>query len=245
MVQMNTWVKTPYGARFLQLETAIVSKFLSSCVGYHMLLLGEPCFQSSLIHQGIQHPVVVHPFSENEHHYSYLRCRQDKLAVQSDAVDYLYLAHCLESANNSHEILREAYRVLVPEGYVIITGFNPWSLMGICRPLFKWFKKMPAWRKFYSLSKIKDWLSLLDFEVIETKTYLFHPPINAKRVLRITHWFERFCGMCFPFFGGSYFIVAKKRIIPLSLIKPRWHAQAVTLGEELVNPPALTDVSER
>ena len=43
------------------------------------------------------------------------------------------LPHVLEFDANPHQILREVERVLVPEGSVVVTGFNPYSLWGARR----------------------------------------------------------------------------------------------------------------
>ncbi len=44
------------------------------------------------------------------------------------------LPHVLEFAAEPHRILREVERVLVPEGQVVIAGFNPLSLWGASAP---------------------------------------------------------------------------------------------------------------
>jgi hypothetical protein len=41
------------------------------------------------------------------------------------------LPHALELARDPHHALREVERVLVPEGRVVISGFNPASLWGL------------------------------------------------------------------------------------------------------------------
>ena len=41
------------------------------------------------------------------------------------------MPHILEFADEPHQVLREVERVLVPEGHLVITGFNPASLWGL------------------------------------------------------------------------------------------------------------------
>jgi SAM-dependent methyltransferase len=41
------------------------------------------------------------------------------------------MAHALEFHDDPHQILREVERVLIPEGELIITGFNPISIWGL------------------------------------------------------------------------------------------------------------------
>ncbi|VVE68828.1 SAM-dependent methyltransferase [Pandoraea pnomenusa] len=56
--------------------------------------------------------------------------RFDELPIATASTDLVVLPHVLEFAENPHDILREVERILVPEGQVIITGFNNLSLWG-------------------------------------------------------------------------------------------------------------------
>ena len=60
--------------------------------------------------------VVVHDFAE--------------LPFASQSLDLVVLPHALEFAAEPHRVLREVERVLIPEGQVIVCGFNPASLWG-------------------------------------------------------------------------------------------------------------------
>ena len=43
------------------------------------------------------------------------------------------MPHVLEFEARPHDTVREAQRVLVPEGTLVVSGFSPWSLMGLWR----------------------------------------------------------------------------------------------------------------
>jgi len=53
------------------------------------------------------------------------------LPFAAASIDLVLLPHVLEFASNPHQVLREVERVLVPEGQVVIAGFNPISLFGL------------------------------------------------------------------------------------------------------------------
>ncbi|WP_223717365.1 class I SAM-dependent methyltransferase, partial [Escherichia fergusonii] len=60
-----------------------------------------------------------------------LRCDFHALPFPANSLDLVVLPHALELASDPHETLREVERVLVPEGRVVILGFNPASLWGL------------------------------------------------------------------------------------------------------------------
>ena len=59
-----------------------------------------------------------------------LTCDFTELPFASHSLDLVVLPHVLEFSTDPHQVLREVERVLIPEGQVIICGFNPTSLWG-------------------------------------------------------------------------------------------------------------------
>ena len=53
------------------------------------------------------------------------------LPIADDSADFVLLAHALEAADDPKSVLREAVRVLRPEGRIFIIGFNPFSLLAL------------------------------------------------------------------------------------------------------------------
>ena len=163
-----------------------------------------------------------------------VRCEPSQLPFMTNSIDLLQLPHALEFSANPHQTLREAERVLVPEGHIMISGFNPISSWGIKRLLAK-DEGYPWNGNFMTLLRIKDWLALLGFEVTATRMACYAPPF------RNPSWLGRFQGMGkaggsrWPMMGGIYFIIAKKRVLGMRLIRPSW--QAAKLKSKLVPTP--------
>src|SRR5881392_2324784 len=65
-----------------------------------------------------------------------------QLPLASQSVDLIALPHVLESHEDPHEVLREAERVLMPEGQIVISGFNTASLWR-ARQVFAFEKSAP------------------------------------------------------------------------------------------------------
>jgi SAM-dependent methyltransferase len=218
-LSLRSWITNNVGSYLLEQEQKQFSRIVNNPFGDYFMLLGEPAFLNCTDSCKIKNKVILHshPIVSRDKGLR-LSSRQDKLAVKCSSVDAIYLAHCLEMSNNPHEVLREAYRILAPEGTIIITGFNPVSLWGIWR-LFAQISKVAPWQaKFLGINKLCDWLALLGFDRTDIVRFIYVPPINNTNILRKFAWLERF-GQRFALpFSGAYMIVAKKRILSLTPI---------------------------
>jgi SAM-dependent methyltransferase len=154
------------------------------------------------------------------------------LPVQSDSVDVVVLPHTLEFETAPHDTLREVERILVAEGHAVILGFNPFSLWGLWR-LFRWNRRAhPPWHgAFRSMLRIKDWLALLGFDIVLIRTFFFRPPLRHVGMMRRLAWLERLGGRLWPYLGGAYIVVARKRVVTLTPIKPRWRPRRSLLPD--------------
>src|SRR6202142_1225286 len=61
----------------------------------------------------------------------------DTLPFRSDSIDAIFLPHTLELVEDPYAVLREAERVLIAEGCLMICGFNPFSGWGVRRAFAK------------------------------------------------------------------------------------------------------------
>jgi SAM-dependent methyltransferase len=230
------WWQTPLGQAFIHAETIEVSKIFPTLFGYHLLLLGESSFIPTLANSPITHKVWIHVDRDQAQNCSELIARHDKLPIIADSVDVIYLAHRLAFVNNPHEALREAFRILIPEGHLIISNFNPWSLWGLWRWITRRIKRSPWDGQFISITRLKDWLALLGFEVIQVDPFFFRPPIAHLGLLRHLEWLEKMGRWCYPYWGGGYVLLAKKRIITLTPIRPVFNKQEKVVVTGVVEP---------
>jgi len=227
--RLRDWWASPLGVAFLKSEEAHVKKMLPQLFGYHLLVLGEPVFLQCVQESPITHRVALHPYTSTLATSSTLTARHDKLPIISDGVDLIYLAHSLPFIKNPHEVLREVFRVLIGEGHVIISNFNPWSIWGLWRWCVHYIKRVPWDGDFISVARLKDWLALLGFDVLQVNRYFFRPPISHPVLLQRLAWLEK-CGSWFwPFFGAGYVLLARKRVITLTPIRPIFDTQSKVL----------------
>ena len=152
-----------------------------------------------------------------------------QLAVAEDAVDLVVMPHTLERVPNPHHVLREAKRVLAGEGKLVLFGFNPWSTWGIPG----WFGagSYPWMEKFIGETRLRDWLALLEFEIIGAKRFFYRPPINNEKFLSRTQFVERIAARWLPIPPSAYMILARKKIIGVTPIPVNFkHSETLVNG---------------
>ncbi|HQU49969.1 MAG TPA: class I SAM-dependent methyltransferase [Casimicrobiaceae bacterium] len=143
------------------------------------------------------------------------------LPFAENSIDLVVMPHALEFTDDPHLMLREAHRVMRPEGQIVIAGFNPFSLYGAKRYFGR--EQTPPWNgNFIGLWRVKDWLSLLGFDVVGGRLDGYAPPISNERWLQRFAWFEKAGDRWWPIAGGVYFLRATKKVAGMRVITPAW-----------------------
>lgn len=80
------------------------------------------------------------------------------IPLLGSSVDACVLAHTLDYTSDPHQVLREVERVLTADGWLILSGFNPHSLVGAGR-LFRRLRRHQPWRtRMFAPERVTDWL---------------------------------------------------------------------------------------
>ncbi|HEX5538531.1 MAG TPA: methyltransferase domain-containing protein [Methylophilaceae bacterium] len=222
------WLQTALGNYLQAQEQALFDHAASDVFGFNAVQVGM--LQMDFLRNS-RMPFCVKTDTDG----GAVHCDPSQLPFMTASIDLLQLPHVLEFSENPHQTLREAERVLVPEGHIMISGFNPISTWGLKR-LAAGREGYPWDGNFLPLLRIKDWLALLGFELMATRMACYAPPC------RNPAWLGRFRGLdkagdrWWPMMGGIYFIVAKKRVLGMRLIRPNW--QAAKLKPRLVATPS-------
>ena len=161
----------------------------------------------------------------------------EELPLASDSIDVVVLHHGLDFTDDSHKLLREVTRVLRPGGQLLIIGFNPYSYWGIWK-LFKRKINLPWRGRFISRRRLSDWLQLLDLQIDSVSYGLHFPPLNLSRMLKHAQRMESFGSKIRSPFGGAYFILCVKQVVPITPILQRWR----TLRTRATAIPAAENV---
>lgn len=164
-----------------------------------------------------------------------LRARPEELPLAGQSIDLVALPHQLEFSPNPHQLLREAERVLRPEGRLLLAGFNPLSLWGMKRMVCE--RSDYPWNgRFMHLARIKDWLSLLGFELLAGRMVCYAPPVNRTAWLHRFRFMEAAGDRWWALGGGVYLLHAVKRVRGMRLIAPRWEEN--WLARPVLAPPS-------
>lgn len=213
------WFATPLGQYLLESELKYVDNAVADVFGYNALQLGLTG-HDFLRASRIPFKCRIAPAGAVE-----LRADFYDLPIESNSVDLLLLPHALEFSVHPHQILREVQRVLMPKGHAVITCFNPWSLWGL-RRLFSHTQNAYPWcGKFITLSRLKDWLSLLELEVDSGRMGFYRPPCVQDKWLQRFHFMEAAGDRWWPIAGGVYFLRVVKHVRGMRVILPQWREQ--------------------
>lgn len=224
--QLQDWFASEQGNLLLEDEIVKTTQQLHALFGYHILQIGNIGGRNFLDGSKISHKMIAGLIpDEQSKQSSGFCCDSSNFPIAADSIDVVLLPHVLEFEVNPHQVLRESERVLIGEGHVVILGFNPLSLWGLWRLFLAW-RERPPWKGHYiGLTRIKDWLKLLDFEVVRLERFYFRPPFRSLKLLQKLEFMEQLGRFCWPWLGGVYLLVAKKRVVHLTPIKLQWRAR--------------------
>jgi SAM-dependent methyltransferase len=215
-----SWQDITHGRKIKQDINDYLENWWPRFFGYHLLQVGNLSCELDVSACQIKHQVGVAEGSQ----LADVRADIDELPFAHHSVDTTILSHCLEFCPDPHHLIREAHRVLIPDGHLVISGFNPYSFCGLAKLLYSRSERYPWCGRFFTPARIKDWLHLLGFEVLEEKR-LFFSSLTRKNSLSEYALWNKFCTNHLTKFGSIYILVAKKRELPLTPIKPKWRAR--------------------
>ncbi|MBI5451287.1 MAG: methyltransferase domain-containing protein [Gammaproteobacteria bacterium] len=242
MEGLHDWYRTSALGRWLRVaEQRELEAVLSNLFGYHMIQIGAAYDDGLYKSCRIPHQCIVDGlFSLNADDLVQRRTGvvsvPESLPILSGSIDVVVLPHTLEFAVDPYEVVREVDRVLIPEGHVIILGFNPWSLWGGVRALRYRSDRFPWCGKFRSMSRIREWLRLVGFDTVLCRTSCFRPPLVHEPTLRRLEFMERLGGRYARNRGGVYLLLGKKRVATLTPVRPVWKPRRVVVSDLVKSP---------
>ncbi|MYM62335.1 class I SAM-dependent methyltransferase [Pseudomaricurvus sp. HS19] len=234
MQGLQGWEKTPLAQALFSQQQDQLGEHLGQLFGYHLLELSNFRVTGLSKESLINHRFRLAPIDGFE---AGALAQWEALPLESESIDVVILHHVLEFSGNPHQVLREANRVLIPHGHLLILGFNPWSLQGLYKVFAQWLGAGDLWRRrSLRAGRVIDWLQLLDCEPVEVNYGFYRLPINHEGTLRRTGFLESLGQKCRLPFGGYYLLVARKEVGAAILAKPSW--KGINPMELVIGKPA-------
>lgn len=142
--------------------------------------------------------------------------------VSPGSLDLVLLQHTLEVVDSPHRLLSEAANTIIPDGKLVIIGFNPFSLANVARYCVPGRRCLLRDLHFLSPARLKDWLALLNF-CVEKIVYggYVHPLKRFLPGLRGDLIEQRLVQSQLPL-GGFYMMIATRQTMGLTPLRSRW-----------------------
>lgn len=192
----------------LAAEQQWLNKWLPAIFGYHLLAISDELEIGAFSHSKIPHRMLA---TRHFSHQSQLCLELAALPFAKDSLDCVLLHHQLEYSDDLTSVLREAERVLISHGQLIIIGFNPqcflslWQRLNVKKPRYKYHLR--------SINELKRLLAESDL-VIEESAYCLNLTAQWRFLERLR--FKR---------GGSYALRIRKKTPCLILLKANHQTQ--------------------
>ena len=207
------WYQNAYGKYCLELEQGLVSQCLSQLPAQYLLQIGDHFLSYLSESTKAQKRIFLEPTTTSIIKPPLAFCQgfAETLPFDKERIDVVLLAHALEVVSDPKKVLEEIHRVLVPEGYLLVTGFQPQLLRGL-------YQKQSSQ---IGLSVLRSWLSQYDFEVISGKLFCFTPFSLGLLGIKLP-FLEKIGPFSCPFLGSMYALLVQKRCVTLTPVRPSW-----------------------
>lgn len=227
---LSLWFQSDLGQQFVAAEKQQLDEVLPDLFGFYLLQIGQLGEVDLLSSSRVSHRKVMGLHREDLAKQGAFQGQSWALPIQSDSIDVVILPHTLDFSHYPHEVLREVERVLIPEGQVVITGFNPVSIWQFWRWSLRWRKQPPWCGHFFTTLRLRDWLKLLGFDVTQKRHFFYRPPLKKPSFMQKLAFMDKLGQVLWPVTGAGYMLVARKRVETLTPIKPRLEVRQKVVG---------------
>ncbi len=241
-VDVREWFFKNSGRPILRHQKNTIAKILPDIFGYYLMqvsVLGSKKLYKS---SPIRYPFIVVPVDSflNDSKKvpgNVVVCDFQELGIETDSVDVVLLHHALDFSPNPHQLLRESARITMPNGLVIIVGFNRWSFSSITRYFSCFFNRSHFYRHHrFGVQRLKDWCKVLELDAVHIE-YGYHCPLYKKQ---FSKKLDAILSYCLPMFGQYYVLIARKNVNAMNKVNMKWRKKSVLpqWGERALNKSA-------
>lgn len=232
IAERHRWLQTPEGEAILDWERARIDAMVADLFGFNALQIGHSHLDLLRANRiPYRHRCecpdawLSVPAPDATASTPHSLCDFHALPFANNCMDLVLMPHVLEFAADPHQVLREVERILIPEGRLILFGFNPFSLWGLKQKLAGRTHppRHPFNGQFIAVPRLKDWLQLLGMEIERGAFGAYLPPGLSPVWQQRLHFLDAAGDRWWGFAGGIYLLQAVKHVCGMHLIKPGWH----------------------
>ena len=242
MAQLHHWYQQPLGKAVKVAEQQVCAKIVPHLFGYHALQIGNDHTDYWLNGSPIKQKSYLSLLTQQRD--SMVQGDPRELPFKTDSIDLICLPHSLENIQQPLHCIEESVRVLIPEGHLLILGFNRCSSWGLWRLLQRRRQAAPWNGHFVGLMQLRSCLLELDCEIVNIEHIFFRPPINHEKWLKRLFFLEKFGASCYAGGAGVYLLLARKKLITLTPIKPRWRQRKLLADKKLSGRTTRNPINE-
>ncbi|MGP1953160.1 MAG: methyltransferase domain-containing protein [Arsenophonus sp. ET-KM2-MAG3] len=215
----DSWGDIPWGEYYRIALNKQLQSWWPQIFGFHLLKIGQLSLQINT-----QSSLIIHQFSMNIAGNNFqLLGSPNEMPFKTKSIDVCLLIQQLSYSTNPHWLLREADRILVDDGWLILSNFNPFSLLGIGKYILFLNKRQLYPIRMFSIWRQLDWLKLLNYEVLYQQSFQIIPWITP----------DHFINKNLQFLGCINLIIARKRMLPLTPIPIKFMRARMKIGNML------------
>ena len=237
---LEDFFDTSVGQELLKQQQHLIDDNIETLFGYHLMQLGVTRQIDLYENSKVGHRFMLGPL-RGENIVGVVD--EEQLPIATEAIDVAILHHVLDYTQRPHQLLNEVARTIVPSGYMMVIGMNPFSFLGLWSLIGR-FRRKNVWNnRLLALPRLADWLTLLGFS-LESVQYGFYRVPLKKRKGGDCSWFEKMLNHFQWPFGGFYLVLAKKEVSTLTPIRPKRFRPAQSMIP-VMEPSLYTPLEKR
>ena len=159
------WFQLKKNRALLTQEQAMLKQALSQVFGLYLVQMGRICTDSILEGNRVRQHLLLDDRlpAHLPGGMQGVEADIDYLPLKKDSVDAVVLPHTLESVQDPYHLLRQIDQVLIADGHLVITGFNPLG----CRVMKQRLTNREAFKQanLIRAHRLIDWLRLLGYDI--------------------------------------------------------------------------------
>ncbi|UTF60582.1 methyltransferase domain-containing protein [Gilvimarinus sp. DA14] len=216
VVAASQWFAGATGQAMLKRQQADIDKALACVFGYHLCQISVCRALNLTASSRIPHKFALNPLADGSG-WEGARGDLSLLPLACESVDAVVLHHALDYSATPQQLLAEAARATIPRGYIVIQGFNPWSVQGVWHWSRRHTSGQPLWQHHHlRLGRLLDWFAVLGLSPVALSYGRYWPGAGPCEGL------ENSCQRLKLPWGSYYTACVRKDVMGALALKPDW-----------------------